>query len=100
MTLKEIKQLIVRKKYDYSQKVRDSIEDGFFEEEDMEQCILSATRIYKKEKDELGQAVDGMKYVILGKDTHGQLFYSVGKVLSGINGRIYFYISAHEADEI
>ncbi len=98
MTLTEIKRLIRRRRYHYSQKIRDLIEDGFFEEEDMEQCILSATRIHKKERDELGQAVDGMKYVILGKDTYGQPFYTAGKVLSDADGRIYFYITAHQAD--
>jgi hypothetical protein len=98
MTLTEIKRLIRRRKYLYSQKIRNLIEDGFFEEADMEQCILSATRIYKKERDELGQAVDGMKYVILGKDTYGRPFYTAGKVLSDADGRIYFYITAHQGD--
>ena len=98
MTLTEIKQLIEHRKYDYSQKVRDNIEDGYFDLKDIEHCILSATSIHKKERDELGQAVGGLKFVIIGKDTHGQLFYTAGKVLSSYNGQFYFYISAHQAD--
>jgi hypothetical protein len=70
------------------------------EEPDLVHCILSATRIQKQERDELRQAVHGMKYVILGKDTHGQLFYTAGKVLQkNSRKRFYFYITAHQADE-
>ena len=98
MTLEEIKTLVARGSYHYSKKVREAIEEGFFDEEDMVHCILSATKIQKKEKDELGQAVHRMKYVILGKDTHGQLFYTVGKVIQAPGGRLYFYISTHQAD--
>lgn len=51
------------------------------------------------ERDEFGQAVHRMKYVILGRDTHGRPFYTVGKVLRGPSGQFYFYITAHQADE-
>lgn len=47
----------------------------------------------------MGQAIHGMKHVILGKDTHGQLFYTVGKVMPGPQERFYFYITAHQAGE-
>lgn len=99
MTLPEIKQLVADQRYRYSKKVRGLIEEGFFDEEDMVHCVLSATRIHKAERDELGQAVHGMKYVILGKDTHGQPFYTVGKVMEDRKGRFYFYITAHEAED-
>jgi hypothetical protein len=39
-----------------------------------------------------------MKYVILGRDTHGRPFYTVGKALRGPAGRIYFYLTGHQAD--
>lgn len=97
MTLKEIKILVAKKLYRYSRKVQDTIEEGFFDLEDLEHCILSATRIQKKEKDELKEAVHGMKYVILGKDTHGRPFYTVGKVIKR-EGKLYFFISAHTED--
>lgn len=54
MTLEEIKQLVAQGRYRYSRKVRDFIEDGFFNVEDLEHCILSATKIYKSERDKLG----------------------------------------------
>ena len=99
MTLAEIKQLVVEEQYRYSSKVRTLIEEGFFAEEDLVHCILSATRIHKRERDELKQAYQGMKYVIMGRDTYGRPFYTVGKVLSAPQGRLYFYITAHQADE-
>ena len=99
MTLEEIKQLVAQRRYRYSGKVRNFIEDGFFDETDLEHCILSATRIHKSERDELGQAIHGMKHIILGRDTRGQLFYTVGKVMAGPHGHFYFYITAHKADE-
>ena len=40
-----------------------------------------------------------MKYVIVGRDTHGRPFYTVGKVVQGSEGQFYFYITAHQADE-
>lgn len=98
MTLEEIKQLVAARHYQYSAKVRELIEDGFFDEEDLVHCILSATRIYKQERDELEQAVHGMKYVIIGRDTYGRPFYTAGKALQNPRGYFYFYITAHQAD--
>ena len=98
MTLEEIKRLIHAGDYDYSEKVRAFIEDGWFGEEDLEHCILSATEIFKTEKDELKVSIDGKKYVILGKDTFGYPFYTCGKIISGEGRRLYFFITAHEAD--
>ncbi len=99
MTLVEIKQLIAEGRYRFSGKVQSFIEEGFFDEEDLRHCILSASRIHKKERDEKRQDVHGMKYVIIGRDIHGRLFYTVGKVRSTENDRFYFYITAHQADE-
>jgi len=100
MTLEEIQRLVAQGRYQYSRKVRDFIEEGFFDVEDLVHSILSATEVHKKERDELRQAVHEMKYVILGKDTHGQPFYTAGKVLQNPKGYFYFYITAHQADEI
>ena len=77
MTLEEIKQLVAQQRYSVFEESLDFIEDGFFEETDLEHCILFATKIHKSERDEFGQAIHGMKHVILGTDTHGQLFYTV-----------------------
>lgn len=98
MTLEDIQRLVWRDQYHYSEKVRCLIEEGWFDEEDMMKCILSATRIHRRQRDELRQAVDGLKYVILGQDTHGQPFYTAGKVMEGCSGQFYFYITAHQAD--
>lgn len=98
MTLNDIKTLIGRKQYLISSKVEDLIEDGYFSEADLEHCIFTATRVYKRERDELKQAVDGMKYVIIGRDTHGHLFYTAGKVVRSYTGRSYFFITAHHAE--
>jgi len=99
MTLDEIKQLVSQERYHYSSKVRECIEEGFFSEVDLEHCILSADRVYKQQRDELKQSVDKRKYVIAGRDTHGQPFYTVGKVMPGVQGRVYFFITAHQAEE-
>ncbi len=98
MTLDEIKQLVLTDKYDYSAKVRGMMEDGWFSEEDLEACICSATSIYKRERDELGTAVDGFKYVVYGRDTGGCLFYTCGKVKKDDAGKLYFFITAREAN--
>jgi len=74
------------------------MEEGWYSEEDLECCIRSATKIYKVEKDELKASVDGKKYVIIGKDTYGCLFYTCGKVIKDDEGKLYFFITAHKAD--
>lgn len=99
MALVEIKRWVAGGRYRYSHKVRAFIEEGFFDEEDLVHGVLSATKVRKKERDELRQAEHGMKYVIVGRDTHGRSFHTVGKILSGSQERLYFYITAHQADE-
>jgi hypothetical protein len=98
MTLEAIQRLVAQRRYRYSEKVRNLIEEGFFDEEDLVHCVLSATTIHKRERDELKQAVHGMKYVILGRDTYGRPFYTVGKGMQSPRGQFYFYITAHQAD--
>jgi hypothetical protein len=98
MTLEEIQLLILKGRYNYSDKVRTFIEEGWYSEEDLEHCISAATKIYKVERDELKTAVDGKKYVILGNDTYGCLFYTCGKILKDEEGKLYFFITAHKAD--
>ena len=98
MDLNDIQNLIVRKEYEVSEKVQDLLDQEFFEHRDLENCILTANRIHKRERDEKGASVDGMKYVIIGFDTHGRRFYTVGKILKDYLGRLYFFITAHQAD--
>jgi hypothetical protein len=85
-------------RYRYSQKVRALIEEGWFDEEDLVSCVLSAIRIHKRARDEFHHSRDKLKYVIIGRDTYGRPFYTAGKILTGSQGQIYFFITAHQAD--
>lgn len=97
--LSVIKELVTQGYIHYSKKVREKIEDGWFQEEDLEQCICSATKIHKTENDQEKTAMNGKKYTILGRDTQGRAFYTCGKIIvSAQAGRLYFFITAHESD--
>ena len=97
--LRIIKELVSSRQYNYSKKVRSFIEDAYFDEEDMERCVLSATSIHKVERDELGNAIDDCKYTITGVDTQGRSFYTCGKLIRyGESEKLYFFITAHEEE--
>ena len=97
--LRIIKELISSRQYQYSKKVEIFIEEGHFDLEDIERCILSATVIEKVEPDELGVAIDGCKYTILGLDTQGVSFYTCGKLIRNAEAqKLYFFITAHEQE--
>jgi hypothetical protein len=51
--LTQIKNLIIQHAYRTSGHVLDGIDAGEFDEDDLEQCILYATQIHKRERDEL-----------------------------------------------
>ncbi|HVN96771.1 MAG TPA: hypothetical protein VMT62_10100 [Syntrophorhabdaceae bacterium] len=95
MTIDEIRDLVLEGRYNYSQKIRESIEDGWYGEEDLEQCILTGC-ISKTERDELKTSVDGKKHVILGRDTCGCPFYTCGKAIKDEEGKLYFFITGHK----
>jgi hypothetical protein len=98
-SLSLIKQLVRERRYHFSNKVLGFIEEGFYEEADLRACIRSAKGIHKVEDDDLGTAADGCKYTILGHDRFGHAFYTCGKVLlSRDDQRLYFFITAHEAN--
>ena len=92
-----IKELVMNGDYHYSNKVREYIEEGWYQEDDLERSICSATRIHKVEDDELKAAVDGNKYTILGRDSQGEPFYTCGKIILSKDNRKYFFITAHES---
>ncbi len=98
MELDEIKVLIAKRQYEVSQKVQELLEQEYFDKQDLENCILTATRIHKRQRDERGTAADGRKYVIIGLDTHGRRFYMTGKIIKDHLGRLYFFITAHQAE--
>jgi len=90
-----IRQLVVSGNYDYSEKVRILIEEGWFDEDDIERCIETGF-VCKKEKDEQRISVDGKKYTILGRDCAGVAFYCVGKIMKGDGAKLFFVITAHD----
>jgi hypothetical protein len=95
--LRIIKALVSEGRYQYSAKVQEFIENGFFELEDLERCILSSRNIQKVEADDLGVSVDGNKYTVVGLDTHGFSFYTCGKIIRvPDDDKLYFFITAHE----
>ena|ERR1700756_2404738 len=95
--LRVIKALIASRRYNYSKKVQLFIEEGDFDVEDLEHCVMSAGVIHKVEPDELCTAVDGCKYTILGVDSQGCAFYTCGKLIRDeASDTLYFFISAHE----
>jgi hypothetical protein len=98
--LRIIKALVAEGRYDYSAKIQGFIEDGDFDLEDLERCILSAREIQKVEVDELDASVDGCKYTVIGIDKHGVSFYTCGKIIRMPDDeRLYFFITAHEQQE-
>src|SRR5688500_5866477 len=95
--LRIIKSLVASRQYQYSVKVQNLIQEGYFDLEAMERCILSARSIQKDEPDDLGTAVDGCKYTIIGLDTAGMNFYTCGKLIRNEESQeFYFFITAHE----
>jgi hypothetical protein len=75
--LRIIKELVACRQYQYSAKVQNFIQEGVFDLEDMERCVLGASAIQKVEPDDLGTAIDGCKYTIVGVDAQGLVFTRV-----------------------
>jgi hypothetical protein len=90
-----IRQLVRLGDYDYTEKVCELMEEGWFCEEDIERCI-DIGQVCKKQKDEMGNAVDGWKYTILGSDCAGAPFYCAGKIMRGEEGKLFLVITAHQ----
>jgi hypothetical protein len=90
-----IRQLVRSRDYDYTEKVRELMEDGWFCEEDIERCIETG-KVCKKQNDEMANAIDGWKYTILGNDCAGAPFYCAGKIMRGEEGKLFLVITAHE----
>lgn len=86
--------LILRGQWGVSSHVRDKIEDGEFELEDVETSLRSG-RITASQKDERGVAVDGRKYTVSGRARCGLPLQTVGKIITGLDGEEYFVITAY-----
>ena len=70
---------------------------GDFTFDDLQHCVLTG-RGRKRKRDEQGTAVDGFKYVILGRTIGGRPFYVCGKIRHDDDGRHFYIITAHAAD--
>lgn len=92
-----IRHLVASGCYLLSDKVLTLQGDGYFELEDLECSIINGT-LEKTEYDELEQSIGNKKYIILGSDMAGYLFYTVGKIQKLEGGRIYLVITAHHAE--
>jgi hypothetical protein len=92
-----IRYLVANQRYLLSEKVLELLRDGFFELEDVESSIVNG-RVEKTECDELQDSVGNKKYIIVGPDTCGYLFYSVGKLQTLEGSRVYLLITAHHAE--
>jgi hypothetical protein len=90
-----IQELVREDQYDWSHHVNEQIEDGQFDQADLEACIASGS-VTKTARDRLRHSVGNKVYIIVGRDTHGRPFYTAGKIVRG-NGYTYFFITAHEA---
>jgi hypothetical protein len=82
---------------EYSRKVLDFIDAGDFDDDDLKECVRTG-RVHKRERDAYKEAVDGNVYTVIGRDTRGRRFYTVGKIMKDKDGRYYFFITAHEAE--
>jgi len=90
-----IRALVCRSQYRLSGKVELLIAEGYFDVEDIEACIQTGS-VRKTERDELACCIGNKKYEIQGCDTQGHLFYTVGKIITSSDGKLYFVITAHE----
>ena len=92
--LRLIRTLVERDRYDWGEKVQGMVEAGFYELEDLEECIASGV-VTKTSADKLKDSVGQRKYVIEGRDRSGRQFYTAGKIKRAADGLLYFFITAH-----
>jgi hypothetical protein len=93
----EIRELIGAQRYLLTEKAYDLLSQGYFELEDLEHSIEHGTLI-KTEKDEIEDSIGNKKYTIIGPDTAGYPFYTVGKIQKVGRSKKYLVITAHEAE--
>jgi len=94
--LPHIRYLIVRQRYLLLEKAQQLYREGYFELEDFENSVCHG-EVVKTERDEMRDCKGHKKYVIIGPDTHGYDFYSVGKIKSESGECVYVVLTAHPA---
>jgi len=70
-----------------SEHALDSVQSGELTLEDIQQALLTATEIHKRESDDRGEAVDGYKYTIIGRGCSGLPTYTCGKIVEWLDGK-------------
>lgn len=90
----EIRKLVRHDLFQLTSHVYDKIATNYWEFDDVVESLLNGS-IQSAKKDELGDAVDGKKYTILGRDSYGESLETVGKIVRGDDGREYLVITAY-----
>lgn len=90
----EIRRLVEEERFQFAGHVYDKIATNYWTFEDVVESILTGA-IQESQKDELGQAVDGKKYTIIGRDCWGNLIETVGKIVADDEQRLYLVITAY-----
>jgi hypothetical protein len=90
-------ELVGEGSWKFSAKAYLGVQLGDYTFDDLQHCVLTR-RVRKRERDEFGTAVDGYKYVILGRTVGGRPFYVCGKIRHDNDGTHFFVITAHDAD--
>jgi hypothetical protein len=90
----EIRRLVHENRYELTSHVYDKIATNYWELEDVLASLLNGS-IQRAEKDELGDAVDGKKYTILGRDCYGHFLETLGKIVQADDGREYLVVTAY-----
>jgi hypothetical protein len=92
-----IRELVAKRRYLLTEKAYELLSQGYFELEDLEHSIENGT-VIKTERDELKNSIGNKKYTIIGPDTCGYAFYTVGKIQKLGHARKYLVITAHESE--
>jgi hypothetical protein len=93
--LEKIRRLIQSRDWIAGCHVQNYLDDGEFDENDIEVSICNGT-ITRVQRDELGEAIDGKKYIITGLDKYGLALETCGKIIEWTDGHQYFLITAYK----
>jgi hypothetical protein len=92
-----IRELVALREYLLTEKAYELLSQGYFELEDLEHSIVKG-KLIKTEADELHDCIGNKKYIVIGPDTGGYDFYTVGKLQILEGSRVYLVITAHHAE--
>lgn len=90
----EIRQLVRDDQFEFTSHILDKITTDYWDFDDVVESLLNGS-IEKAENDDLDEAVDGMKYTIVGHDCYGHVLATVGKIVQAEDGREYLVVTAY-----